>query len=128
MEYDLYLTAFRLEDLDIRKIPKEPVVVEDPFAFRDYSKTDEEIAAEKAEEMANLVAQYKREWEDWGTLVVERLVLSNQGDLEMGPAKLGTNGLSKEFCLTGRDCGNNREEARKKDPSRVHVTNWFNKM
>lgn len=125
--YNLYLTAFKLEDLDIRRIPKEPEIVEDPFAFRDYSKTDEQIAAEKEEVMNGLVKEYEGQWEEWGALVIDRLVLTPQGDLVVGPAKLQPNGLSKNFCLTGRDV-HTREEARKREPSRVHITSWFNGM
>jgi hypothetical protein len=127
LSYNLYLTEFRLEDLDIRKIPEKKEVIDDPFAFRDFTKTDAEIKKEKEDLQAEYDLEYNANWQDWGGIVIERLILSPQGDLEVGPAKLMSNGLSKHFCLTGRDAAS-EEEARSKSPSRVHVTSWFTKM
>ena len=124
MEYHLFLTAAKLEDLDLKATPKPRVKEDKSLVFVDFSKSADE---RKAEEDL-IVAQQEKEdelaWGRWSQLLIERLQLSGQGDLEVGPAKLGENGLSKGFCLTGRDVAN-REEGRKKDPSRVHVTAWF---
>ena len=54
-----------------------------------------------------------------------RLVLTLQGDLVVGPAKLQANGLSKNFCLTGRDVAGDKEKAKSLLPSRVHIQKWF---
>ena len=58
---------------------------------------------------------------------IDRLQLTPQGDLFVGPARLLKTGLSKNFCLTGRDV-KTKEEALKRKPSRVHVTRWFADM
>ena len=42
----------------------------------------------------------------------------------VGPAKLMANGLSKNFCLTGRDI-TDKEKAKDLPPSRVHIQKWF---
>ncbi|GMI49314.1 hypothetical protein TrCOL_g11623 [Triparma columacea] len=124
MNYSLFLSAEGLEDLDIRRVPAEPFVEKDPFAFRDFSKTDAEIKAEEDAEMADLNATYLAEWEVWGSELIERLELSPSGDLQVGPPRLMANGLSRNFCLTGRDLVS-KEEAKKREPSRVHVRKWF---
>ena len=66
-----------LEDLDIRRVPAEPFIEKDPFAFRDFSKTDKEIKEEEEAEMAALTKTYGEEWEAWGSELIERLELSN---------------------------------------------------
>ena len=125
MDYHLFLGAPMLEDLDIKKSPSEPKIDFDPFAFRDWSKSDAQLEEEKKQEKARLNEIYMREWEDWSTIVIERLVLTPQGDLVVGHAKLQANGLSKNFCLTGRDMVEDREKAKKLPPSRVHIQKWF---
>mmetsp|Transcript_4325 Transcript_4325/g.8722 ORF Transcript_4325/g.8722 Transcript_4325/m.8722 type:complete len:478 (+) Transcript_4325:162-1595(+) len=124
MNYSLFLSAEALEDLDIRKVPAEPVIEKDPFAFRDFSKTDKQIKEEEEEEMRELNKIYVKDWEVWGSELIERLQLSASGDLMVGPARLMANGLSRNFCLTGRDLVS-LEEAKKREPSRVHVRKWF---
>ena len=124
MEYHLFLGAPMLEDLDIRKCPAQPVIEVDPYAFRDWSKSDAELAEEKRQEEARLNEIYLADWEDWSANVIERLVLTPQGDLVVGPAKLMANGLSKNFCLTGRDI-TDKEKAKDLPPSRVHIQKWF---
>jgi len=94
MEYNLFLTAAKLEDLDVPKVPED-------------RKADS--------------------WAQWSGLFIDRLQLSPQGDLFVGPAPLMKSGLSKGFCLTGRDV-KSKEEALKRKPSRVHVTRWFAEM
>ena len=113
MNYSLFLSAEGLEDLDIRRVPAEPFVEKDPFAFRDFSKTDAEIKAEEDAEIADLNATYLAEWEVWGSELIERLELSPSGDLQVGPPRLMANGLSRNFCLTGRDLVS-KEEAKKR--------------
>lgn len=124
MEYYLFLSAPMLEDLDIRKVPKKPKLEVDPLAFRDYSKTDEQIEAENKASMDEMMKKNKVDWEEWSAALIDRLMLSPQGDLVVGPSRLMENGLSRNFCLTGRDL-TSKEEAASKPPSRVHVRKWF---
>jgi len=124
MNYSLFLSAETLEDLDIRRVPVEPFIEKDLFAFRDYSKSEKEIQKEEAAKMKGMIKVYRSEWEIWGAELIERLELSASGDLQVGPARLMANGLSKNFCLTGRDLVS-LEEAKGKEPSRVHVRKWF---
>ncbi len=125
MEYHLYLTAARLEDLDIPRVPLPVALEEDPYAFKDLSKTEEELESERQEKINKLEEQNHADWQEWGTLMIDRLQLTPQGDLYVGPARILANGLSRNFCLTGRD-QKTREEARKCPPSRTHITLWFN--
>ena len=125
MSYNLFLGAAKLEDLDIPKVPVFPEIPDESLAFQDFSVTAEERQAEKQKDHLARVETDVDNWNQWASLLIERLQISPQGDLFIGSAVLLENGLSKGFCLTGRDVVS-KEEAKEKDPSRVHVTAWFN--
>ena len=125
MSYNLFLGAAKLEDLDIPKVPVFPEIPDESLVFQDFSVTAEERQAEKQRDHLARVETDVDNWNQWASLLIERLQISPQGDLFVGSAVLLENGLSKGFCLTGRDVVS-KEEAKEKDPSRVHVTAWFN--
>ena len=104
MEYHLFLTAAKLEDLDV---PKAPSINSNSVDYQ-----EEENATE---------------WARWSFPFINRLQLSMQGELFVGPARVLKTGLSQNFCLTGRDV-KNQAEALKRKPSRVHVSRWFEKF
>ena len=124
LEYHLFLTAPRLEDLDILKTPPEVLPPDKSLVFKDFSKSQAELELEEEQAERERERAGKATWDEWSTVLIDRLVLSPQGDLYVGPARLMANGLSKNFCLTGRDV-RGREDARKKELSRAHVTAWF---
>jgi hypothetical protein len=127
MEYHLFLGAGRLEDLDIRKAPVYPVAsnedtLSNSFGISESDRIDAELDAVRR------AAEDKAAWSSWSSILIQRLQLSGQGDLLVGPAKLMANGLSKNFCLTGTDTlgsGKGKGKGVDGEPSRVHITRFF---
>jgi hypothetical protein len=140
MEYYMFLSSSVLEDLDIPKLPIVDGLIDDdyvdnnntnavqltPMSVGNEVESVEEIARRKVA-LARRKEVRRKEWEYWSGPFIERLCLTPQGDLYVGPAKLMANGLSKNFCLTGRDAVS-IEEAKKKEPSRKHIANFFRDM
>ena len=77
-------------------------------------------------------------WAAWGIPLIERLILSPDGTLRVGPPPLKDNGLPQVFSLAGQGIKGADAQVQQKNatskritenlPSRMHVTMFFNMM